>query len=119
MTNVTTPAEPQRGPLPAILDEVDALCERALFLQAYAVGTKFAPLEVWEDAMAKVRASRIAANLGARSLSRHLTLAAFRSSPREPDVNYALSFDVLEMRGPLELWQRLDRLNLPPDTAPK
>lgn len=118
MTTLSFSSAPHAA-VSTIWDDVEALCERAMFVQAHALGTKLGPIETWAGARAKVLAARLAANLGAPNLSRRLALAAFRRAPRDPEAIYATTFDVLETRGPLGLWQRLERLDLPSDTPPK
>ncbi len=96
-------------PSPAELAPVRDLCERALYLQAHAAALRLGPLAAWRGTEARVLAGRLAAQLGAPRLSGWHFVRAFREQPDDPDAALFFLRRVLNNRGPLAAWTRLQK----------
>lgn len=95
---------------PAELQQVQALYDRGLYLQAHARALTIAPLEQWRGCAARILAGRLASRLGGQRLGAAQLLAALR----EPDadgqaVHYAAAAR-FRRKGPWAAWRMLARL---------
>lgn len=89
------------------LAPVQALYDRGLYLQAYALAVKRAPLREWRGTPARVLAGRLAGNLGAPRLGRVLHFRAWRDDRRSLEALYPYAYAILDRRGPLDAWNTL------------
>src|SRR5689334_21228238 len=88
-------------------DEYTRLYEEGLYLQAYRLGQQIGPLEEWPGAAGRVRAGRLARNLGGARLARQLFHQARREEPTDPAARYYWVWSILERRGPYRAWRLL------------
>ncbi len=94
-------------PAQPILDEVLALYDRGLYLQAYRAAEQHLPLRHWEGAPARLLAGRLAGNLGSQRLAHALFVCAWRESPTDPWACYFRTRVLLDRYGPLAAWHVL------------
>ena len=90
-----------------ILDEVGALYERTLYVQALRRAEELAPLREWQGAAVRVLAGRVAAMLGAVRLAFGLHFAAYREHPSDPTALLWFGYHLSHRAGPLQLWEHL------------
>lgn len=95
-----------------LLLRVRELCNEGLYLRAYEVARPLGPLDRWVSARARLVGGRLAFHLGAPDLARKLTLSAYRRDPCEPAARAAFAGVLLELRGPLEMWERTAAMGL-------
>jgi tetratricopeptide (TPR) repeat protein len=89
------------------LEEVRALYERGLYLQALEASRRHGPLASWSGTAARLLAGRLAGNLGARRLALSLHLRAGRADAADAEALYYSAYALLERRGPLAAWETL------------
>ncbi|MBI4658012.1 MAG: C39 family peptidase [Verrucomicrobia bacterium] len=101
-------------PIPsAALEEITALYDRGLLLNAWERAKAFGPLADWEGPDAAVLAGRLAMNLGSPKLGSVIHWRNWRQHPRHlGSVAYYLH-GLLERRGPLRALEFLDQLPAP------
>ena len=100
------------------LQPILELHERGLYRQAYEASAALGPLKEWRGAEARVLAGRLAGNLGGGKLAYALHRLAHREYPDHPDALYYNAITVFARRGPLALWELLQRTGELPDAAP-
>lgn len=106
MTRERTTAKDSASPTAAQLSQIEALCDRSLFLHAHELAKPLGPLAGFSGTKGRLVAARLAVHLGAPTLSRRLTLAAYRHAPDDPLARAAFAGVLLEERGPFEAWVR-------------
>src|SRR5919108_1706679 len=98
------------GPLPeGVLDEIEALYLRGLFLQARAAGEQHRPMRAWRGPRALLLASRLCDQLGDSRRAQALTALAWRGAPRDLSVRTAYARRLLARAGPYSAWQLVRR----------
>lgn len=93
------------------------LYERCLCVQALRLAQTMAPIRQWNfSPAARLRAGRLAANLGAPQLAAAMHYRAFREFPEDPEVRYYYARLLLDRRGPLPAREFLRSIGDLPDT---
>jgi tetratricopeptide (TPR) repeat protein len=101
------------------LERIERLCDKALYLQAYALAEPLGPLDTWKGARARLVAVELASSLGAPQLGKRIALKALRDDPSAADVRAASAQAIIDARGPLGLWMRLRSYAPPLETSPE
>src|SRR5579884_18301 len=99
----------------ADLNCIQALYDRGLYLQAYAVLKPYEPLRELKGTAERLLAGRLAGNLGATRLGTWLFLQAYRRDRTDPEARYFYAYAVLQRHGPLAAWKALQRYGELPD----
>jgi tetratricopeptide (TPR) repeat protein len=102
--NAGTPSVP-----PETLNQVQALYDQGLHIQAHRLATDFAPLKCWAGSKARILAGRLAGNLGAYRLACVLHWRAWRSDPTDADLVAYHACSIHRRRGPLAALEFLER----------
>lgn len=97
--------------LAATLDQVEALYDKGLYLQAYQLGTQIAPITKWQSAKGRVMAGRLGANLGAQRLALVMHNLAFRENPNDPESRYFYVWSVLNRKGIYDAWVQFSKFD--------
>lgn len=100
-------------PLPDVYARVLALYEKGRCLDAREAGDCLGALDDWPALKPRLLASRLADHLGAPTLGRRLSLAAFRAAPTAPEAQYSRIHHVLSNRGALAAWAERRRFGAP------
>ncbi|MCD9185083.1 MAG: C39 family peptidase [Pyrinomonadaceae bacterium] len=85
--------------LQADLTAVEGLYKRGLYLQAYNLSRRIAPLLEWEGSDAKLLAASLIHNLGSPQLSVDWTRNVWRKDRRHPKATIHYAFDRLHSKG--------------------
>jgi len=99
------------------LEPVQALYDQGLYLQAYEIASRLAPLSEWSGGIARGLAGRLAYHLGAPRMSQGHQLLAYREQPELPEVKFQYVMTVLGRRGPYAAWLLLKEFGDLPESA--
>lgn len=101
------------------LEQVRALYESGMYLQAYAVGQEWGGLSAWPGPAGLLMAGRLANHLGGGRLGEWLLRRAYRQAPQEPEARYYFGYTLYRRFGPFRAWRWLaDHSDLPENTSP-
>jgi tetratricopeptide (TPR) repeat protein len=116
MTTGLLAAEPLKAEQ---LRAIQELYDDGLALQAYELGKKHAPLEMWLPAEGQVLAGRLAMQLGGPRLGTWLHRRAFRAAPGSAEACYYYGLAVAHRLGSFAAWRWMNRrLTLPGSPPP-
>ncbi len=87
------------------LQRLQSLYDQGLTLEAFHQASALAPLRDWAGAPGCNLAARLAANLGCGRLSARLAVRAWRADRTHPLAQMEYGLELLQFRGPLELWR--------------
>ena len=91
-------------PSNAVLEQVEALYGRGLYLQAYEIAKREGPLESWRGASARALAGRLACRLGSWKLGRVLLALGWRTHRADLVAIDGYFYVVRERSGPVAAW---------------
>jgi cellulose synthase operon protein C len=115
-----TIAAPQIKPLTSEqLIAIQDLYDRGLAVQAYELGTRHAPLALWQSAEGQVLAGRLAMLLGAPRLGLWMHRRAYREAPQNADACYFYALAIAHSQGGYAAWRWMGRHTLPGDPTPE
>ncbi len=100
-------------PEPGALAEVEDLYQRGLFVQALRRAEAIGDPLKWGGTHARILAGRLLRQVGASRGANTLKLRAYRKDPKDPEARYYFLWHVLEVRGPVEAWERLRQFGIP------
>lgn len=106
-------------PSPALLERVEALVDRGLHLQAYALASEQGDPRYWQGAEAMGCMARLAGHIGAPRLADALTWLAYRRYPESAPARLRFLRMQMARRGHYRAWRLLQNFGdwLPADGA--
>src|SRR5690349_4906804 len=94
-------------PSEAVIQNILAVYERGLTVDALHRAEEFAPLKSWGGVQPCILAARIAMNAGAPRLSARLSVRAWQSNKNHAGTQAQFGLVLSERRGPLAAWRAM------------
>ncbi len=104
-------------PSPALLERLDALVDRGLLLQAYALASEQGDPRYWQGAEAMTSFARLAGHVGASRLADALNWLAYRRYPQSSHARLRYARMLFARRGHYRAWRLFQSFGdwLPPE----
>jgi cellulose synthase operon protein C len=91
---------------PEVISQIQSLYDKGLALQAYQLGSKYAPLARWRGVSGSILAGRIAGNLGAPGICFRQHVSAYHAAPDSLRCQAYYLEVMTALRGPVFSWQK-------------